>query len=268
MSKLALLALATLAAAPLLGQVASNAVTADIRPEDFVGQAEDADRQARGRAIAERGVLAQGGRALWDRQQSLHLAISDDWDLTPFRMYMPLAEDQVSFEGDIDLHHDLGESSWTITSGSAAGSQFGVHNGRAWKGSQEANAGPGVQFFAPTMEFLPTLAFHVGSADVVSYVDTVQRDGEAYDRVFVTWGDPETPTATMDQYLVYYAQDTGLLTYLECTVRDFGPFVTGSVHYGAWTSDDLSLPTEYAMHLIDLAGPRVHRVTLDRVAWR
>ena len=221
-----------------------------------------------GRAIAARGVQAQGGADAWARQQALSVALTDDWDLTPFRWYMPLVEDHVGLQGEISLHRHLGTSNWTVTTGAANGQRFGVTDGRPWFDTPDKVGGPGVRFFAPTMEFLPTLAFHVPTADVVSYVDTVERGGGVYDRVFVTWGDPEAPTASLDQYLVYYEQPTGRLSLVECTVRDFGPFVTGAVYYDDFDDGEPSLPRYYAMHLVDLDGPRVHRVYLDEVAWR
>ncbi len=118
--------------------------------------------------------------------------------------------------------------------GERAGEVWGIQNWvtyTAREGALQFKPDKDIAFWLPTMQYFLEAPFRLTSADVLFYAGDATARGQHYDLVFASWGTQE-PQSDVDQYVLWINRSTGQLDFLQYTVRDMFPFVTGIMHYG------------------------------------
>jgi hypothetical protein len=75
-----------------------------------------------------------------------------------------------------------------------------------------------LEFIIPTMQYFMELPYRLHKAPIISYMGSTSTDGVEYERVFVTWDNPEPNEH--DQYVLYINKKTGLIDRTTYTIRD------------------------------------------------
>ena len=118
---------------------------------------------------------------------------------------------------------------------------FGTFDGKVeWLKSEMKNSGYGIQswqlykyeaeekpkktedkdleFIIPTMQYFMELPYRLNKAPIITHMGSTSSGKIEYDRVFVTWENPE-PNKN-DQYILYINKETGLIDRTTYTIRD------------------------------------------------
>ncbi|MDP3936798.1 MAG: hypothetical protein Q8R92_01525 [Deltaproteobacteria bacterium] len=188
---------------------------------------------SRGRAILEAAMEKSGGIAAWKAHRTAEATMRDDWPsmfMRPF--FMPWPENKAPIRFQFLLGTNA--SRLEFLEGSRQGEIWGIQNWstyeqRAGEPSRfEKNAD--AQFFLPTFQWFFEAPFRLPYADIVTYAGEGSAAGRVYDLVFATWNKPE-PQEKIDQYLVWVNQETGLIDFLQYTVRDMMRFARGTMQF-------------------------------------
>ena len=80
--------------------------------------------------------------------------------------------------------------------------------------------------------------FTFKDADIVFYIGEDQlKDGQIYDKVFVSWG-KAAPQKDVDQWILYFDKETHLLKYADHTLREMMKFMKATAEYSNYTSSN------------------------------
>lgn len=209
----------------------------DIRPDPTLAPtaAAQQDGHARLKALAE----AHGGLATLRAARVAEVDMQDVWAGGLMQAFMPWPENGTMLRLTAELGTDT--SRLTYLDGAQKGHIMGIQDWvtytRAADAGQET-AGDGLvlrdddttKFWLPTMQYFLTAPFRLHEATVAYTVGETRFDGRIQDIVFASWGTAK-PQDSTDQYLVYIDRQTGRLSRLEYTVRDFGGQVAGGMDY-------------------------------------
>jgi hypothetical protein len=130
-------------------------------------------------------------------------------------------------------------------------------------GQRIFSANQDIKFWLPTVEYFIEMPFRIGDAQIAAHAGTRTLNDQTYDLIYLTWGSP-APQRHIDQYVAWIRRSDGILEFVEYTVRDLAPFMTGCIHYEDLRDiDGVLLP--FRMTLGDCPGKPglLHRQTLE-----
>lgn len=214
-----------LALAPLL-----TACLADIRPESLAeSPVISSESESAGRALIEGGVRAAGGWEAWRGLDGTTMTAEDHW-----RGIFALASPWPASRQDLEmtLWHGTMDSRVTLRNGPQEDWMWGLNNGELWRAKPNRAAkttkSAAMSFMLPTLHYFVDFPWRIAEADRVAHIGEQTIDNTVYERVYATWGSVE-PTAEVDQYVLFYRQDTGRLERSQFTVREGGRAIVGSI---------------------------------------
>ncbi|MBR32867.1 MAG: hypothetical protein CMN77_16310 [Spirochaetaceae bacterium] len=246
---------------------------ADIRP-DSIKTGITEDQFTRGREILNRAVEAHGGLDRWNKAGPVVVEFSDEWPGFLNRaLFMPWPENPV--DAALYLLPGQDNSRIVIRKGESRGEFMGLQNWVPYSGESEDGLTADVElepdnddikFWVPTLNYFLQLPFRIGEADVVAYAGERELDGRVFQLVFVSWNRAE-PQDMVDQYLLWIEKKTGYIEFATYTVRDMGGFVTGTMHYSDFESQD-GLVIARSQAVVDSPeepGEPLHRLSIQKI---
>lgn len=237
----------------------------DIRPGSILDGISE-EEAARGRALIERLPEAYGGLTAFESKRSSRVEMSDHWPSPIMRLVSPWKEGETLI---FSYAHRGDEGTIEFVGGPRAGHRWRFENGRTSgedeTGAREEVSDADVRFWVPTIEYFLEMPFRLLEADIVAHAGTREIDGEAHDLLYVTWRNA-APQADIDQYLVWVSQESGRISYVEYTVRDFGKRMQGAMQYADFREVD-GIVFPYRMTSAPLGEDIVHRFTVDSIVF-
>ena len=198
---------------------------ADIRPAELQLAGVTEASAERGRQLLEAMQIAHGGRERWSTSGYTLAVVRDDWPGAVSRtLFAPWpARDypmRLTFENGADNSRaDFFVGDWQ---GRVWGIQnWATYTADATDGEPVFEQDDTIKFWLPTMQYFIEAPFRLPEAPIVADAGQAEFRGETYDRVFVTWVQPE-PHESVDQYVLFLNPRSHMLVWLEYTVRDFG----------------------------------------------
>ncbi len=242
----------------------------DIRTERVKAGLTEADA-ARGRTILKAAMEKSGGITAWKAHGTAEATLRDDWSMLMRPFFSPWPENKAPIRFQFLLGTNA--SRLEFLDGSRQGEIWGIQNWATYEqrpGEEirfEKNAD--AQFFLPTYQWFFEAPFRLPYAEIVSYAGEGSAAGRVYDLVFATWNTPE-PQEKIDQYLVWVNRETGLIDYLQYTVRDMMGFITGNMQFTDYR-DVQGINVAFTQTVVSGDRPDgtriLHQVTLSDVAF-
>ena len=203
---------------------------ADIRPAVITLEPQP-DREARGRALIEAALVAQGEGDGLAGYKTRSFRMEDEWRGAAAALFSPWPDPIV--EARVVQRRHSFDSTVTFVSGKRAGDTWGVVDAYAWERSGSGKAtptdNPGLTFMLPTLHYFVEFALRFPEAEIIRYVGSESIRGVEYQVVFLTWGSTNA-SERYDQYLVYVDPKTSRIAKVYYTVRDAMKFITGAGH--------------------------------------
>ena len=214
----------------------SGACLADIRPDQLKKQGMSAENVKKGREILNRLPAAYGGKAAWMALSNSEVVYTDQWIPVLIRaVYMPWYKDKQLVKQT--WKHGTDNSRLIFLEEPNKGETWGLQNWAAYsiavgkkKIAFEKDDPKNLKFWLPTMQYFFEAPFRLDEATVVAYAGERKVQEQTYDLVFASWG-KAGPQNNIDQYIIWVNRKTGLMDYLQYTVREMGFFVTGTMRY-------------------------------------
>ncbi len=236
----------------LLFAVLLSGCLADLRSNDLVVDGIDPARVTLARTSMNRMLKAHGGLDRWKQHRVAEVDYTDTWFRPLERaVSMPYPENGQHISQTILLGKNA--SRWTFVEGPWDGLEWGIqrwatYTARSGKVAFEDN--DDIKFWLPTNAYFFEAPFRLSEATTLAHMGTTRVDGVLLDMVFLTWGQPE-PQNDVDQYVAFIDRKTGLLTYLQYTIRDIFRTLIGVMHYsdykevdGIWVAHKMTVVTK------------------------
>lgn len=235
----------------------------DIRPASIqTNLTEESTSEAR--RLLDGLVTRYGGRDRYRQRGITQVEYTDEWpSQITRRIGSPWQEGErlrFTFANGSD------NSRLDFLSGPRQGQSWGIQQWQTYVtsgGQRTFRANKDIKFWLPTIEYFVEMAFRIRDAEIVAYAGARTLSDKIYDLVYLTWGSP-APQRHTDQYVAWIRRSDGILEFVEYTVRDVAPFITGCVHYDDLRDiDGILLP--FRLTLGDCPGKPgiLHRQTLD-----
>ncbi|GAB5517925.1 MAG: hypothetical protein RhofKO_01760 [Rhodothermales bacterium] len=215
----------------------SSCATTDIRTGDLKRNGLQPDLEAQGRALLHASAEAHGLDA-WQQHTTAEVILRDDWrGLSTRILGRPWDNERMRWTYELGTFNGQAQ----LLEGKQAGTVWGL---QSWQGYRIDPSGETTltdniraEFFIPAIIYLNELPFRLINATTVTYLDQKTLDGQAYDRVFATWGSPKAQR-DVDQYIVWIDPQTKLVRAVEFTIRDQFKFVKSSSLYSDYREVD------------------------------
>lgn len=235
----------------------------DIRPTQIKGEI-SADAAREGRQLLDRLAARYGGLDRYRQLGVSQVEYTDEW-----------ASDFMQRVGSpwhkgerlrLTYAHGSDNSRLDFLSGPRQGQSWGIQQWQPYVVAGEGRrfaANKDITFWLPTIEYFLEMPFRIGEAPIAAFAGSRTLSDKAYDLVYLTWGRP-APQRDIDQYVAWIRKSDGILEFVEYTVRDVAPFMTGCIHYEDLREvDGILLP--FRMTLGDCPGKpgMLHRQTLQ-----
>lgn len=241
----------------------------DIRPPELIAEGVTPEREQRGRELISRLEDAHGGYATWTSQRGAKVELRDHWPGAMMRaLVMPWTGSGLLMRSTMLRGTDA--SRLRFLEGEDAGTAWGIQNWMTYRtaGRSEPEVfedDETIRFWLPTFQYFFEAPFRLREGGVVADAGPETVAGVTYQRVFVSW-DAAEPQPAIDQYLAWIDPDTGRLEYLEYTVRDMMPGITGCMHYRDYHEVD-GLWVAMTMSVVEGPGgpDDLHRFELETV---
>jgi hypothetical protein len=235
----------------------------DIRPNAVKREVTaDSTREAR-RLLALLGAR-YGGLDRYRLHRVTQVEYTDEWASGLMRRFgtpwQPGERLRFTFANGTD------NSRLDFLSGPRAGQSWGIQQWQTYvvrTGQRTFAANKDIKFWLPTIEYFIEMPFRIGDAQIAAHAGTKTLNDQTYDLIYLTWGSP-APQRHIDQYVAWIRRSDGILEFVEYTVRDIAPFMTGCIHYEDLRDiDGVLLP--FRMTLGDCPGKPglLHRQTLE-----
>jgi hypothetical protein len=208
----------------------------DLRPDEMktVEQPKpDSDDAARARALLEEVAQAHGGLDQLKRARVAQVKLRDTWPGPIMRLF---GSPWSTNPQELLLTWQLGQDNATLEllNGGKKDHRWGVQQWCTWTqepdGERRFEAHEDAWFWLPTLEYFIEAPWRLREAQTLAMLPAAERDGERYERVFMTWGSA-APQEDTDQYIAWVHAETKQLKYLEFTARDVYGFVVGIAIY-------------------------------------
>lgn len=246
--------------------------TADIRT-DLTRENPDS---AKGRALLDKAAISHG-LSKWKEWETVSIKWSDEFAWLPATFASPFPDS--SYESDFFFAPGKWDSRLDFTTGKNKGVSWGIQAGKTYKENAVApepmfEDDGEIEFWLPTYQYFVELPSRIFEADVILYAGEQKKDGKTYDGVYATWNSAEVQR-NIDQYNLWIDRETGLIAWVDFTIRDYTNFSTGSVQYLQYKNfDGLKLATYmpvkspplpgylHEMRIIDFAA---NEITIDQL---
>lgn len=96
-------------------------------------------------------------------------------------------------------------------------------------GARTAVDDASIRFMLPTVQYFVEMPQRLTEAELVRHVGQQTVGGDTYDVVYATWGTLEA-NAEYDQYLLFFAPESGRLAKAQYTVREMMNLAVGTIH--------------------------------------
>ncbi len=240
----------------------------DIRPAKLVQEGVTPTSTQKGRALLAQLAVKHGTLERWRKMKVTQAVITDRWpSLFVAKAAAPWPDPEQRFLHTMLTGQD--NSRLEYLGGEEDGRVIGIQN---WATYHHDDAGQPVfeenantRFWLPTVQYFVEAPFRLNEAEVVTWVGQEELNGRTYSKVFLSWG-TEKPQGAVDQYIAWIDQKTGLLGFLEFTVRDIAPFVISTMAFeGYHEVQGFQVPT--VMRLLDKPGgvDGVHAMRVSQV---
>ncbi len=244
----------------------------DIRPLELKESGLNDDRKSRGHLLLEQMQEAHGGLENWKSKTAMRVLFRDDW---PGFWSRTLASPWPEAEQGLLLCSLLGTDTGYIqqTNGPKAGLVWGLQNWVTYT-RQTPDTAPvfkhddDVLFWIPTVTYFMELPFRVGEAEIIAHAGQLEKNGQSYEQLFVTWKSFE-PNSTLDQYLLTINARTKILEEVSYTVRDQMGFIVGHMIYKDYKKQD-GILFPYVMRSVshkDDPTSTFHEFLVSEVSW-
>jgi hypothetical protein len=238
----------------------------DLREDAVASRHITAWEPARGRALLDALASRHGGLDRWRAARDARVIYQDTW---PSAVVAAAASPWPSPRQTIRQTLLLGQDISVVEclDGPEAGLTWGIQHWHTWEqapgGALVWTDNEGVRFWLPTLQYFLEAPFRLGEADVVAWLGEAEAQGRRYELVFLSWGDA-APQEETDQYIAWIDRETGLLSYLEYTVRDMaGPLRAMIAYEGYRRADGFLVAT--TLRVVDAPGGEttLHRMDIE-----
>ena len=196
----------------------------DVRPRILKREGITAANTIKGKQILDQVWKKQGGDKLAQHQVYSFRGF-DTWQgpLAKIGRFWPDLATTLDFRFQVDTL----DGQLTFVDGERQGTIIGLHNANYYEiknGETEfldryAKSNVRAAFGLFGVQYFSELLGRLRQAPIISYAGKQAFNDKQYDLVFCTWGKPE-PHIGNDQYLLWINQETGLLDYVEYSVRE------------------------------------------------
>lgn len=235
----------------------------DIRPASLQGEIPEGSRREARRLLTALATR-YGGLATWRHQAVTQVELTDEWPSAVVRrLGSPWREGE---RLRLTFTNGSENARLDFLAGPRQGTSWGIQQWQTYEiraGQRRFTPSSDIKFWLPTLQYFLEMPFRIGEAELVAYAGERTLAGKTYDLVFATWGRPEAQR-TVDQYVLWIRRGDAILEYVEYTVRDILPSLTGCIHYEDLREvQGLLLP--FRMTLADCPGKpgMLHRQTLE-----
>lgn len=247
-----------------LGFLTAKLLTlSDIRP-DTLREGIAAESTLEARRILSLLAARYGGLDRYRQRGATQVEYTDEWASGIMRRFgspwQPGERLRFTFANGSD------NSRLDFLSGPRQGQSWGIQQWQTYEvraGQRTFAANKDIKFWLPTIEYFIEMPFRIGDAQIAAHAGAKALKDQTYDLVYLTWGSP-APQRHIDQYVAWIRRSDGILEFVEYTVRDIAPFMTGCIHYEDWRDiDGILLP--FRMTVGDCPGRPglLHRQTLE-----
>lgn len=253
-----------------LGLVYAALPPVDLRPPGARGAITD-ESAGRARAVLSRMADAHGGLEAYRAAGPVTVVMQDTWPSDIARALLsPWAAEEGRFELTFAPASD--DSELRFLDGPRSEVVWGIEEWNTYTrrgpGEDVVHAPDGeIEFWLPTLEYFLEMAFRIGEADVVAHVGERTVGERSFDVVYATWNDA-APQSDIDQYLLWVAQDTGLLEHAQYTVRDKVKLIVGTMSYGDFrVVDGLMMPFSMTAGGTPQEPETMHRLDVESLVF-
>ena len=239
----------------------------DIRPKSILNT--DARSSELGRTWIKKMQAAHGGYKNWINLGTVRATIRDEWpQFLPRTIAMPW-----DFSGQkLQLTTQLSTDNMYLKflEGDSKDKIWGLQNWETYtvqNGKLKWSDDDTIRFWLPTLNYFIQLPFRISEGNVQLFSDFKMIAGKRYARVFVSWG-KSSPQDDIDQYVLWIDATTGLLTYVEYTVRDIASSIVGRVALTNFKKNRGMTVPGYITTIDEIGPPGKdfpHRIVVDRV---
>jgi len=180
---------------------------------------------AKGKALLDEAWKKHGGDKLAQRKVYSFDGF-DTWKDNPLGK---LGKLWLDFETKLDFKFEVGTSNSQLTfvdgqrQGTTAGvnnaNYYEIENGQTTFGDKSAESNIRAVFGLSHIQYFTEIFGKLRDASIISYAGETSFNDNQYDLIFCTW-EMAKPHIEHDQYLLWINQETGLLDYLEYSVRE------------------------------------------------
>lgn len=216
---------------------------ADLQPETLKNAEEAAELNAKARQVYGAALEQMGGLERFKRYKTKTLTGIDQWNSAFVRWFTPATESEQRFSAT--LSRDKDEIVFRFLNGSRKDEIIGVEAGSTFEERDEkriyGNAASIRLYLVPLRDYLEW-PFTLFDSPVLLYGGSRTISDGAYDVVFASTG-RVGPSKRHDQYLIYINRESGLVDYIEFTLRELMASYKGALHYDDFRQvEGLSIP--------------------------
>jgi hypothetical protein len=146
-----------------------------------------------------KGLLGKSGKVWKDKDSDLE-----------FKYRVNSFDGQVTFLNGTDSGTSSGLQNWKY---------YDLLNGQPIFSDKNAKKNQRKVFGIAAYQYFSEMINRLKNAPIISYAGEDEHRGQQYDKVFCTWDKPE-PHMEHDQYVAWINQKTGLLDFVQYTIRD------------------------------------------------
>lgn len=213
-----------LSAGLLLSALFFQSCLHDVRPKQLKLEGITSENTVKGKRILDRVWKKQGGDKLKKRSvYSFHGFDTWKGTLGKFGKLWPDLKTNLDFKYDVNSENGQltfvdGQRKGAIV-GLQSGNYYEINNDKIEFLDKSAKSNIRAYFGLSHIQYFLQLLEHLRAAPIINYAGQDEFRGNKYDLVFCTWEKPE-PHIEHDQYLVWINQETGIMDFVEYSVRE------------------------------------------------
>ena len=196
----------------------------DVRTETLISEGITVENSDKGKVMLDRMWKAQGIDK-WDQRKVYSFDSNSKWKGTFGRMakYWPDLETNLEFRYEVGSYN----GQLKFLDGKREGEIVGMYNSEYYEinnnktefKDKEHKSNKRASFALVAIQYFTEFISRIRTAEIISFAGRESFNEKDYDLVFCTWEKPEAHIEH-DQYLLWINTATGLVDYVEFTVRE------------------------------------------------
>lgn len=223
-----------------------SCTTADLRSGYQIAPADSEEHASAMALYAE--ALELHGLKQWNQKSGQNIRMINTWHSTTVRLFTPVEDSTAYMQVRMNAKKETNDVRILDETGTTTLKHFGVEKDRSYEvtdGNKQYSQSSSVFLYARPMQNYIQWLFTLSGMPVQRSAGQATIDGQQYTVIYMADSAEVRPLESVNQYLVYIANDSKRITYIQYTVREMLSSYTGSLKYSDFRTVDDSILLPY-----------------------